>query len=183
MVVIELAETGELIAGMQLDVAYLDSVPVEESLRRIVPELGGVLLARMREGVAEACGIWVARDFAKLGLMRYLLRAGVAVAPTLGLTHLLGFANEFSRPTVEAFGFVPIESVGDGGVVSYPDERYPSTIMELDCRRLTSIPAAERSVVLALRTRPVQVTTDQRDDVVIELEYDLRVSGRHVSAR
>lgn len=183
MVVIELVATGELIAGMQLDIASLDSVPVEERLRGTVPELGRVVLARISEGVAEACGIWVRRDFAKLGLLRYLLRAGVAVAPTLGLTHLVGIANEFSKPTIDAFGFVPVESVVNRGVVCYPDERYPSTIMELNCRKLKSTPSEERSIVLGLRETPVQVSCHQRDDVVVVLEYDLRVSSGHIPLR
>jgi hypothetical protein len=69
------------------------------------------------------------------------------------------------------FGFIAIDVVGDNGSFMYPDDRYKSTVVELNTRTLHTVPRLERQRMLHLRSNP-ECTVSEND---VTLKYFLKL--------
>ncbi|HAA11595.1 MAG TPA: hypothetical protein DCE41_07805 [Cytophagales bacterium] len=148
--IVETRDTNELIAGIRIDVHRPDfPIPLEDALGNTVPEVGRRVNKWAADGgVGEVAGLWVERKHAKLGLPIHLLRATVAIAPLTGTKNMVGFANKYSRKTLEAVGFRKQSDFENDGNFFYPDPRYLTIIMHVDCTQLDYI---EREDFLAIQ--------------------------------
>jgi hypothetical protein len=155
MFVAEDAATGDMVAGMRLDrESGRKPMPMLEALRKLSPEFNDVVNNLKPLGLAEGCGWWVKDGYAGMGLPGALLRAGVSVAPRLGISYIFGFPHQHTKKIMSKFGFIAIDVVGENGSFMYPDDRYKSTVVELNTRTLHTVPKIERARMLHLRSNP-----------------------------
>jgi hypothetical protein len=155
MFIAEDAATGAMVAGMRLDrESGRKPIPMLEALVKMSPEFKDVVENLKPLGLAEGCGWWVKDGFAGLGLPGVLLRAGVSVAPRLGISYIFGFPHQHTKKIMSKFGFIAIDVVGENGSFMYPDDRYKSTVVELNTRTLHTVPRLERGRMLSLRSNP-----------------------------
>lgn len=156
MFVAEDALTGELVAGMRLDMeSESKPIPMLEALTKISSEFGDVVNNLRPLGLAEGCGWWVKEGYAGLGLPGILLRAGVSVSPRLGINYIFGFPHQHTKPIMSKYGFIALDVIGENGSFTYPDDRYKSTVVELNTQTLHTTPRAERERIFSLRSNPV----------------------------
>lgn len=161
MFVAEDVMTGELVAGMRLDIESDNkSIPMAEALTKISVEFCDLVENLKPLGLAEGCGWWVKPGYAGIGLPGILLRAGVSVSPQLGIKYIFGFPHQHTKPIMSKYGFTAVDVIGDNGAFVYPDERYRSTVVELNTLTLHTTPKAEREIMLSLRKNPNQTRTD-----------------------
>lgn len=173
MFIAEEAATGRMVAGMRLDrESSRKPIPMLEALGKMSPEFKDVVDNLKPLGLAEGCGWWVKDGFAGLGLPGILLRAGVSIAPRLGISYIFGFPHQHTKKIMSKFGFIAIDVVGENGSFMYPDDRYKSTVVELNTKTLHTVPKAERGRMLSLRANPTSSVTEGE----ITLSYYLRLS-------
>ncbi len=156
MFVAEDVATGQFAAGMRLD---MDSdnkpIPMLEALTKVSSEFHDVVSNLRPLGLAEGCGWWVKEGYGGLGLPGILLRAGVSVSPRLGINYIVGFPHQHTKPIMSKYGFIAVDVIGDNGSFIYPDDRYRSTVVELNTQTLHTTPRAERERIFSLRSNPV----------------------------
>jgi len=155
MFVAEDATSGELAAGMRLDMeSDTKSIPMSEALTKVSVEFKDLVENLKPLGLAEGCGWWVKEGYAGLGLPGILLRAGVSASPRLGINFIFGFPHQHTKPIMSKYGFIAVDVIGDNGSFVYPDARYRSTVVELNTQTLHTTPKAERERIFSLRNKP-----------------------------
>ncbi len=180
MFIAEDIETGEIGAGMRLDVIdATHSIPMEDAIKMFSPEFAKIV-HKYDNILAEACGWWVSKKFSERQLPAHLMRAAIAVSSKLRLNTLLGFPNQHTVRITEKFGFTPIdyiEGLEQNGCVNYPPQsEYVSTAVELeDTHLLPTMTEEERDFVIWLRKHPIQRINEEVKGRMTKLEYDLRI--------
>jgi len=155
MFIAEDVHNGEMVAGMRLD-RESDSkpIPMSEALTKISSEFRDLVENLRPLGLAEGCGWWVKEGYAGMGLPGILLRAGVSASPRLGINYIFGFPHQHTKPIMSKYGFIAVDVIGDNGSFVYPDDRYRSTVVELNTQTLHTTPRAERERIFTLRSNP-----------------------------
>lgn len=155
MFIAEDASSGEMVAGMRLDMeSDMKSIPMSEALVKVSDEFRDLVSNLKPLGLAEGCGWWVKEGYAGLGLPGILLRAGVSVSTRLGISYIFGFPHQHTKPIMSKYGFIAVDVIGDNGSFVYPDDRYRSTVVELNTQTLHTTPKAEREKIFSLRSNP-----------------------------
>ena len=181
MFIAEEATTGEMVAGMRLDMdSEIKPIPMAEALTKLSPEFGDTVDNLKPYGLAEGCGWWIKKGFSGLGLPGALLRAGVSVAPHLGINYIVGFPHQHTKPIMAKYGFIAIDVIGTNGSFVYPDERYQSTVVELNTQSLHTTPKAERERILRLRNNPQLM--EQDGDLLFQYWLDPEYESKSMPA-
>jgi hypothetical protein len=161
MFIAEDAVTHDMVAGMRLDMeSDRKPIPMAEALTKISVEFSDLVNNLKPLGLAEGCGWWVKEGYAGLGLPGILLRAGVSVSPRLGISYIFGFPHQHTKPIMSKYGFIAVDVIGENGSFVYPDNRYRSTVVELNTLTLHTTPKAERERIFSLRHNPVLETQE-----------------------
>lgn len=170
------AETGEIGAGMRLDVAdHKYSLPLEDALKEIVPDLSH-RIHKFDNIIAEACGWWVKKEFSERRIPKHLLVSAVAISAKLRINVMLGFPHQLTKKITDSLGFEPVRNLGDNNAsFYYPDEKYLSTVVELDTVGLTTVPDKEKEKILLLRHNPVQTILVEVGGYKTRIDFDLRL--------
>lgn len=149
----ETMDTNELIAGIRIDVQRPGfPIPLEDALGNSVPEVGERIKKWANQGgVGEIAGLWVDRKYAKAGLPVPLIRACVAISPLVGTRNMVGFANKYSRSNLEKVGFRKQSDFENDGNFFYPDPRYLTIIMHVDCTQLDYIDSTDYQAIMSMR--------------------------------
>ncbi|MCZ8354925.1 MAG: hypothetical protein O9340_09335 [Cyclobacteriaceae bacterium] len=164
------AETKEMVAGMRLDrETDQKHIPMAQALTEISSEFCDLVDTLKPLGLAEGCGWWVKEGYAGKGLPGILLRAGVSISTQLGINYIFGFPHQHTKPIMSKYGFIAVDVIGENGSFFYPDERYRSTVVELNTQTLHTTPKAERERIISLRQNPVQ----QLQEGELNLQYFL----------
>lgn len=172
MFVAEDLSIGEMVAGMRLDMQTDDKpIPMAQALNAVSEEFIDVVNTLKPLGLAEGCGWWVKTGYAGLGLPGILLRAGVSVSPHLGINFIVGFPHQHTKPIMSKYGFIAMDVIGDNGSFMYPDDRYRSTVVELNTQTLHTTPREERERIVMLRNNPVMQATEGKLSLQYHLTY------------
>ncbi|MCB0491076.1 MAG: hypothetical protein KDC93_01545 [Cyclobacteriaceae bacterium] len=181
MFIAEVAETGEMVAGMRLDMdSEIKPIPMAEALTKLSPEFGDIVDNLKSCGLAEGCGWWIKKGYSGLGLPGTLLRAGVSVAPRLGIHYIVGFPHQHTKPIMAKYGFIAVDVIGTNGSFMYPDERYNSTVVELNTQTLHTTPKVERERILRLRNNPQLM--EQDGDLLFQYWLDPEYESKSMPA-
>jgi hypothetical protein len=78
----------------------------------------------------------------------------VSASPRLGINYIFGFPHQHTKPIMSKYGFIAVDVIGDNGSFVYPDDRYRSTVVELNTQTLHTTPRAERERIFTLRSNP-----------------------------
>lgn len=175
MLIVEDIITGEIGAGMRLDVVDPNHpIPLEKALADAEPEL----VTRIHKHdyiLAETCGWWVRKSFSERNLPHLLMRAAISVADKLRIRIIVGFFNQYTRNTIEVMGFRPVNNLGKNATFNYPNEKYQSTVMEFYLDELNSLPQEEVEIINWLKKHPVQKFHEEFKERTTNFEYDLRI--------
>lgn len=173
-------ETGEIGAGMRLDVIDpTHNIPMAEAIEKFSPEFAKIV-HKYDNILAEACGWWVSKKFSERKLPAHLMRTAIAVSSKLRLNTLLGFPNQHTVKITEKFGFTSIDYIKgleQNGCLNYPPKtEYISTAVELeDIYHLPTMTEEERDLIIWLRQHPIQSIHEEIKGRITNLEYDLRI--------
>lgn len=126
--------TETMIAGLRVEIASdTNKLPFELALSDLPSNVTAFVDGYRRDGgVVELAGLWVDRAYGKLNFPTQLTNYAIGLTKQLDLQHVFAFANNYSRPLTEKIGFSAKEINGQQ-VFLYPDERYPTQLMHIDC--------------------------------------------------
>lgn len=176
LVIAEEKDTGEIVAGIRLDIKSKNyTISMEDALKKLSTDF----VRRVQEyddNLAEACGWWVHEKYSKIQLPFHLLRAGVVVSTKLGIKSIIGFPHQYSINITQKLGFTIVDDIGDQGSFIYPDERYKSSVVEInDTHQLDSLNENERNIIMSLRENPNQKLIVESNGIISNIEYDLEI--------
>jgi hypothetical protein len=168
--------TGEIGAGMRLDVAdAIHKLPLEMALESKVPDLA-LRIHRFDNVIAEACGWWVKKTFSERRIPKQLLLASIAIAPKLRIPYILGFPHAMTKKITDSLGFTNVRNLGNNDAsFYYPNEKYLSTVVELNAQTLENVPDHEKEKIISLRTNPKQTFELKNGDYQTIFDFDLRL--------
>lgn len=173
---VENAKTGEIGAGMRLEVAdSISQLPLEVALKDLAKDLPQ-RIHRFDNIIAEACGWWTDSSYSERRLPKHLLASAVAVAPKLRIKVMLGFPHTITKKITDSLGFTNVRNLGDGGSFLYPNDKYVSTVVELDTITLNTMAEEEREKIITLRENPVQTfIISTKEGYFTRIDFDLRL--------
>jgi hypothetical protein len=169
-------KTGEIGAGMRLDVAdSTHKLPLEMALESKVGDLSE-RIHRFDNIIAESCGWWVKKNFSERRIPKHLLAASIAIAPKLRIKVVVAFTHQHTFKIADSIGFTTAKTIGENhGQFYYPDERYLSTVVELDTYTLNTVPETEKNMILDLRANPKQSFEVNNKGYKTIFNFDLRL--------
>lgn len=170
-------ETLGLVAGIRLDKASVGNrLRMDECVAPMAPEVTGILDALAPHGNAELCGLWNAHRFAGRGVPKLLIEAAIAAASQLGVRTIVTFIAEYVAPYAVETGFVPIQAVGENGVLVYPIPSIRTHALVLsDVLTVCNASFLTRQRMLSLRLRPGQERFENPKGKMLCVRYDLVV--------
>ena len=131
--------------------------------------------------IGEMCGLWNAKVIAHSGVSLLLTRSimaksGIVIANQLKLNVLLSLCAPWTVNLVKEFGFSVATQIGNEGSYPYPKPDLPATVMYIkDTDELHSASLDQRSKVLDLRYVPVQKKMEERNELQLEVHYNLLI--------
>jgi hypothetical protein len=166
--------TGEIGAGMRLDVADSShKLPLEVALESLVPDLHE-RIHRFDNIIAESCGWWTKKSFSERRIPKHLLCASIAVAHKLRIKVIVAFTHQHTFKIADSMGFTTAKTIGENsGQFYYPDKRYLSTVVELNSHTLDTVPEHEKEKILNLRNNPKQTLIIENKGYETIFDFDL----------
>jgi 4-cresol dehydrogenase (hydroxylating) len=174
MFVAEDMDTGEIGAGMRLDVVDSSNpIPIQEALKHISPDIVE-RVHKFNHVAAEACGLWVKKHFSERNIPLLLIRAALSVAYKLRIKVIVALLPSHTRPLFEKTGFSRVR-IGYNAEFMYPDDRYLSTAMEIDPISLKDTSEDEKEIILELRKNPTKSEILEMNGYNTVIQYDLKI--------
>ncbi|MQY29839.1 hypothetical protein [Nocardia aurantia] len=156
--------TGAVVAGVRLQGPYLEVGEVD-SLRPWADQPGGsylrrVVAERIRSGMVEARGAWVARDHPERGALAAAVSRCIAHGPLLfGVPY--GFCT-VATFTVERHRCAGGVAMSEVTAVSYPDDRYRTVPVLWDAQSYRSHATASQYALLRAEWRELGLDPGER---------------------
>ncbi len=161
-VIVVLSKDHGMVGGIRLEVGRPGRIlPMEEALRKLDPSVERVLEGLSGNGMAEVCGLWVAKEFIGRGLPQLLALSAVSIANQFGMESLVCLVAHYTLRQAVKAGFVPLDSLGDKGTFTYPIPSIKAIAMVVpDTISLYTSPKEHREALVSLRLRPLQERTE-----------------------
>ena len=176
-VIVVLTKEMGMVGGIRLEVARPGRVlPMKEALMKMDPAIDGVLAELSGSGMAEVCGLWVAKEFIGRGLPQLLALSAVSIANQFGMESLVCLVAHYTLRQAIKAGFVPLESIGDKGTFTYPIPSIKAIAMVVpDTISLHTSPQEYREALVSLRLRPLQERTEMLGGNGCQVRYLLQL--------
>lgn len=178
-VIAEIAETGEMIGGVRVQVSSKGKpLPVEKAVGDKDPKVEA-LITNYREngGVGELCALWNAKKVAGIGISLLLIRAGISIVNQVSIASLVTICADYTLPMVKRVGFIVEDSLGNDGEFVYPNENYIARVLRrINTITLDTANPYDRERILFLRDNP-EVTYQElgHKDQIVTIEYQLKM--------
>ncbi|MEM6525134.1 MAG: GNAT family N-acetyltransferase [Bacteroidota bacterium] len=131
MIIALCPDTSEMLGAVRLEISGgSQTIPMAQALRSIGYNISN-LVSRLADngGVAELCGLWCRPDNTVKGLPKKLIAKALEYAKKIKISHIIGFANEYSFPTVESLGFTHANHLENQGTFYYPTKKYKTYVV------------------------------------------------------
>ena len=175
MLIAEDSLTGEICAGLRLDVVDPSNpIPLVDAIKHLSPSIVP-RIHKFNNVLAELCGLWVHSEYRGLALPTALVRSAVSVCSKLRISVLVVLSATHSKSFLVPFGFTPVKELPNDASFIYPDERYLSILMELELFGKYNMTHGEDKTIKNLKKNPHYIVYDQANGKPFTLEYDLRL--------
>lgn len=163
---------GHLAGGGRLHLIRHQQLPLSRALPQ--PEVQRWFQGKLQQGLlAEVGGVFVAPGAKQMGLATLMVRAPVALAGQLGVTHVCGIANQYSLKAAQAGGLIVQRELGEGGCFTYPREGWQTYVCCMDPIALEGLSQEGRQMVEAMRSTPGYQTELRHRDGVVQVVAEL----------
>jgi hypothetical protein len=179
-VIIVRALGGEIVGGARIHVKNESfMLPIEEAFSEKHTDFYQWMKQFQNTRIGEMCGLWNAKIIAGSGISLLLTRSimaksGIVIANQLKLNSLLCLCAPWTVNLVKEFGFDIAENIGNKGAYPYPRPDLLATVMFIkDTEELHHASSVQRQKVFDLRYAPIQKAKEQRNEVQLEVNYNL----------
>lgn len=165
-------ENGNAVGGTRVQIADENfPLPIEDAVGNVDKNIYKVVHKHKHKKVAEACGLWNARQVAGFGLSFSLLRANIALAGLLNVQTLFALAAPVTVKMCLDAGFVIERSLGKDGFFNYPKLDLVATAMSIEnLASMEHASEADREHIFHIRENPnaTRIETGPKGTAIIE---------------
>ncbi len=166
--------TQQIIGSSRLEIASdTYRLPIEQILKQQDGTYPSYFASNKFPTYGEATGCWVNPNYVGLGIPHLLIRLSVLSSIHFKVSKLILFHNPITAKNARSFGFSKINELGNDGTLYYPNERYLSTITQLNIQTLEALPADEKLAIQYLQSKPITQNIEQWKNKKVMVSYDL----------
>ncbi|WP_118974863.1 hypothetical protein [Taibaiella koreensis] len=180
VIIVESLDRQKVYGGARIHVAGgSQPLPIEDATGTMDPYIYDMVTSYGMRGTGEGCGLWNSREIAGYGIGSiFLSRAGVAIAPQIGLTSLFALCAPYTVKLAENIGYRIERSLGNEGTFYYPKlDLLATAMLYTDLEHLSEANEDDRTAILSLRDNLNIVRTETLRRKEIMIHYDLSIPG------
>ena len=178
VLIVESLDKKKVYGGVRIHVAGgSEPLPIEQATGNMDPYIYDLVRSYALQGTGEGCGLWNSREIAGYGIGSiFLTRAGLAVAPQIGIKSLFALCAPYTVKLSETIGYRIEKRVGNNGTFYYPKlDLIATTMIYEDLENLSTASEEDRNAVMELRKNPTIVRTEVLRKKEIEIHYDINI--------
>lgn len=178
VLIVESLDRTKVYGGARIHVAGgSQPLPIEQATGMMDPTVFDLVWNYAQYGTGEGCGLWNSREIAGYGIGSiFLTRAGVAIAPQIGIQSLLALCAPYTVKLSESVGYRLETSIGNNGTFYYPKLDLVATTMILkDLKTLKDTSEENKKAIIELRENLNCVRVEVLRNKEIEIHYDLSI--------
>ncbi len=178
VLIVESLDKKKVFGGVRIHVAGgTEPLPIEQATGAMDPYIYDLVKQYALSGTGEGCGLWNSREIAGYGIGSiFLTRAGLAVAPQIGIKSLFALCAPYTVKLSETIGYRIEKRVGNNGTFYYPKlDLIATTMIYEDLENLSTASEEDRTAVMELRKNPNIVRTEVLRKKEIEIHYEINI--------
>ncbi len=178
VILAESPDDHRALGGVRLQIADDTlSLPIVHAVGKVDQKITDIITRDKDKVIAEACGLWNAKEIAGFGFSFFLLRAAIALAYQLKVHTLYALAAPVTVQMCLNAGFRIETNLGKDGFFNYPKLDLVATAMVInDLKTMEFARDEDRSHIFDLMQNPFNVlkTTGPKGGILID--YRLNVA-------
>lgn len=178
VLIVESLDRSKVYGGARIHVAGgTQPLPIEQATGAMDDTVFDLVYQYAQEGTGEGCGLWNSREISGYGIGSiFLTRAGVAIAPQIGIKSLFALCAPYTVKLSESVGYRQETSIGNNGTFYYPKLDLVATTMILqDLDGLSETNEENKEAIRALRNNLSAKRVEVLRKKEIEIHYDLNI--------
>jgi hypothetical protein len=177
VILAEASDDGRALGGVRVQISDEDlPLPIVPAVGQVDHKIYDVVETHKGQTIAEACGLWNAKEIAGFGYSFFLLRSAIALAYQLKVKSLFALAAPVTVEMCLNAGFTIERDLGNDGFFNYPKLDLVATAMVInDLDAMSNASDADRGHIFEIMTTPQQVATviGPKGDVIIDYRLKL----------
>ena len=177
VILAESPDDKRALGGVRLQIADEDlELPIVNAVGKVDEKIQELVVNDRGKVIAEACGLWNAKEIAGYGFSFFLLRAAIALAYQLKINKLYALAAPVTVEMCLNAGFTIETSLGKDGFFNYPKLDLVATAMVINNLKTMEFARDEdRSHIFNLMHNPFNVmeTTGPKGGILIDYRLNL----------
>lgn len=178
VLIVESLDRTKVYGGARIHVAGgTQPLPIEQATGMMDDSVFDLVWKYAQNGTGEGCGLWNSREISGYGIGSiFLTRAGVAIAPQIGINSLFALCAPYTVKLSESVGYRLETSIGTNGTFYYPKLDLVATTMILkDLKNLSNTNEENKKAIFELRSNLNCVRVEVLRNKEIEIHYDLEI--------
>lgn len=177
VILAEAPDDGRALGGVRIQISDSDfPLPIVHAVGQVDSKIHEVITKHTGRIVAEACGLWNAREIAGYGYSFFLLRSAIALAYQLKVDSLFALAAPVTVEMCLNAGFVIERYLGNDGFFNYPKLDLVATAMVInDLSIMSKATDVDKMHIFHIMQNPCQVaqTTGPKGNTTIDYRLSL----------
>lgn len=181
VILAEASDDGRALGGVRVQIADDKlPLPIVHAVGQVDQKIHDVIYRHKGRKIAEACGLWNAREVAGYGYSFFLLRAAIALSYRVGVDTLFALAAPVTVEMCLQAGFTIEKYLGNEGFFNYPKLDLVATAMSInDLENLTHATPTDRENIFKVMHNPKQRLTVVGPKGEITIDYELSLNKQN----
>lgn len=176
VILAEAPDDHRALGGARIQISDADlALPIVHAVGQVDEKIHEVISRQQGKVIAEACGLWNAREIAGYGYSFFLLRSAIALAYHLKVNSLYALAAPVTVEMCLNAGFVIERYLGKDGFFNYPKLDLVATAMVInDLDQMSHATDLDKKHIFDLMQHPTQVATVSGPKGDVTIDYRLQ---------
>ena len=177
VILAEAPDDGRALGGVRVQISDDKlPLPIVHAVGQVDSKIHEVITKHTGKIIAEACGLWNAREIAGYGYSFFILRSAIALAYHLQVDSLFALAAPVTVEMCLNAGFIIERYLGKDGFFNYPKLDLVATAMVInDLERLNYASETDREHIFQIMQNPdyIALAHGPKGDVTIDYRLSL----------
>lgn len=179
VIIAESSENNNALGGVRVQVAdeaFL--LPIVHAVGQVDAKIHEVINMHQGKKIAEACGLWNAKEIAGYGYSFFILRSAIALAHQLSVDSLFALAAPVTVDMCLNAGFKIETYLGNNGFFNYPKLDLVATAMVInDLDKMSLSTESDRTHIFEIMNNPDQVAVVDGPRGPVTIDYRLSLKN------
>jgi hypothetical protein len=180
VIIAESADDKRALGGVRVQISDDQlQLPIVKAVGQVDSKIHDVINQHKGKKLAEACGLWNAREIAGYGYSFFILRSAIALAHQLTVDSLFALAAPVTVNMCLNAGFTVETYLGNNGFFYYPKLDLVATAMAIsDLDAMNTATPTDRKHIFELMKNPDQVAEVVGPKGEVTIDYRLSLKDR-----